>query len=102
GRELATLRVLGFTRGETSYILLGEVALLIVVALPLGCLLGRLLSQLIAAAFNTELFRVPLTIDASTYGMAVLIALAATTLSAAIVRRRVDRLNMIEVLKTRE
>lgn len=102
GRELATLRVLGFTRGETSYILLGEVALLIVIALPIGCLLGRLLSQLIAAAFNTELFRVPLTIDASTYGMAVLIALVATTLSAAIVRRRVDHLNMIEVLKTRE
>ncbi len=102
GRELATLRVLGFTRGETSYILLGEVALLIVAALPLGCLLGRLLSQLIAAAFNTELFRVPLTIDPSTYGIAVLIALAATTLSAALVRRRVDRLNMIEVLKTRE
>jgi putative ABC transport system permease protein len=102
GRELATLRVLGFSRGETSYILLGEVALLIIVALPVGCLLGRGLSELMATAFNTELFRVPLTIEPSTYGIAVLIALVATALSAAIVRRRVDRLDLIEVLKTRE
>jgi putative ABC transport system permease protein len=102
GRELATLRVLGFSRAETSYILLGEVALLIVAALPIGCLLGRLLSELMAAAFNTELFRIPLTIEPSTYGVAMIIALAATILSAAIVRRRVDRLDLIEVLKTRE
>ncbi|MDH3641357.1 MAG: ABC transporter permease [Gammaproteobacteria bacterium] len=102
GRELATLRVLGFSRGETSYILLGEVALLIVIALPIGCLIGRLLSELMAAAFNTELFRVPLTIEPSTYGVAVIIALSATIVSAAIVRRRVDKLDLIEVLKTRE
>ena len=102
GRELATLRVLGFSRGEASYILLGEVALLIVVALPVGCLLGRGLSELMATAFNTELFRVPLTIEPSTYGVAVVVALVATALSAAVVRRRVDRLNLIEVLKTRE
>jgi putative ABC transport system permease protein len=80
----------------------GEVALLIIVALPVGCLLGRGLSELMATAFNTELFRVPLTIEPSTYGIAVLIALVATALSAAIVRRRVDRLDLIEVLKTRE
>ncbi len=102
GRELATLRVLGFSRGETSYILLGEVAVLIVCALPLGCLLGWLLTGVMAESFNTELFRVPLIIEPSTYGMAVVIALAATAVSAAIVRRRVDRLNLIEVLKTRE
>jgi putative ABC transport system permease protein len=102
GRELATLRVLGYSRGEISYILVGEVALLIVVALPLGCVLGRLLSEIMAAAFNTELFRVPMTILPSTYGTAVLIALAATIVSAAIVRRRLDRLDLIEVLKTGE
>ena len=102
GRELATLRVLGFTRGEISYILLGEVGLLIVLALPLGCLVGRGLAELMAATFSTELFRVPLTIDASTYGVSMVIALAATVASAAIVRRRLDRLDLIEVLKTRE
>lgn len=102
GRELATLRVLGFTRGEISYILLGEVGLLICLGLPVGCLLGRLLTRLMAAMFDTELFRVPLVIEPSTYGAAVAIALAAALLSAAIVRRRVERLDLIEVLKTRE
>jgi putative ABC transport system permease protein len=90
GRELATLRVLGFSRGEISYILLGEVGLLIVVALPFGCLLGWGLSELMAATFKTELFRIPLVIN------------AATVLSALVVRHRVDHLDLIEVLKTRE
>jgi len=102
GRELATLRVLGFSRGEISYILLGEVGFLIVLALPFGCLLGRVLSEIMAASFDTELFRVPLTIDASTYGMAVVFALAATAISALVVRHRLDDLDLIEVLKTRE
>jgi putative ABC transport system permease protein len=102
GRELATLRVLGFSRGEISYILLGEVGLLIVVALPFGCLLGWGLSELMAATFETELFRIPLVINAATYGLSIIIALAATVLSALVVRHRVDHLDLIEVLKTRE
>ena len=102
GRELATLRVLGFTRGEISYILLAEVALLIVAALPLGCLAGRSLTLLIARLLDTELFRVPVVIEPSTYGWAVLLTLAATAASAALVRRRIDRLDLIRVLKTRE
>ncbi|MDH5344228.1 MAG: ABC transporter permease [Gammaproteobacteria bacterium] len=102
GRELATLRVLGFSRGEISYILLGEVGLLIVAALPFGCLLGRGLSELMAAAFQTELFRIPLVINAATYGLSIMIALAATVVSALLVRHRVDHLDLIEVLKTRE
>jgi putative ABC transport system permease protein len=102
GRELATLRVLGFTRGETAYILLGEVALLIAAALPLGCLFGRWLTVLMAAMFDTELFRVPLTIEPSTYGYAMVIAVAAAACSAAMVGVRIARLDLIEVLKTRE
>ncbi|MDH3576191.1 MAG: ABC transporter permease [Gammaproteobacteria bacterium] len=102
GRELATLRVLGFTRGEISYILLSEVALLIFVALPLGCLIGRGLTLVLAKAFDTELFRMPFVIEASTYGLSVAFAVLATTASAALVRRRVERLDLIRVLKTRE
>jgi len=102
GRELATLRVLGFTRAETAYILLGEVALLIAAALPAGCLLGRWLTVVMAAMFDTELFRLPLIIEPSTYGYAVLIAVAAAACSAALVGLRVGRLDLIEVLKTRE
>jgi putative ABC transport system permease protein len=101
-RELATLRVLGFTRGEISYILLAEVALLVVAALPLGCLAGLGLTELIAWLLDTELFRIPVVIRPATYGYAVLLTLVAAAISAALVRRRIDRLDLIRVLKTRE
>ena len=102
GRALATLRVIGFSRAEISYILLGEVALLIFIGLPLGCLAGQGLAWLMTTAFETELYRVPLVIELSTYGTAVLVALLATAASAALVRRRLDRLDLVAVLKTRE
>jgi putative ABC transport system permease protein len=102
GRELATLRVLGFTRAEISYLLLGEIALLTLAALPLGCLAGWLLAGLIVASFQTELYRVPFIINPATYGWAMLVGVLATTLSAFLVRQRIDRLDLIAVLKTRE
>ena len=102
GRELATLRVLGFTRGEINYLLLGEVGLLTLIALPLGCLAGYGLVQMMMAGFKTELFRVPYYIEASTFGWAIFIGLAAAAASALLVRRRLDRLDLIAVLKTRE
>lgn len=102
GRELATLRVLGFTRAEISYILLGEVGMLTCIALPLGCAAGFGLSSLMLTAFKTELYRIPMVIQPDTYGLAVVIALAATAASAFMVRRRLDRLDLIGVLKTRE
>ncbi|MDX1431082.1 MAG: ABC transporter permease [Gammaproteobacteria bacterium] len=102
GRELATLRVLGFSHIEISYILLGELAMLVFAALPLGCLMGYGLAWLMTTAFATELYRVPLVIEPSTYGVSVLVALAVTLIAAALVRRRLDRLDLIAVLKTRE
>ncbi len=102
GRELATLRVLGMSRLEISYLLLGEVTILVFIGLPLGCLCGAGLAWLITDLFETDLYRVPLVIESSTFGTSILITLAATIVSAAIVRRRVDRLDLIAVLKTRE
>lgn len=102
GREFATLRVLGFTRAEISYLLLGEIALLAAIALPLGCFAGRMLARLIVAAFKTELYRVPFVLEGSSYGWAMIITIASTALSAVLVRRRLDRLDLIAVLKTRE
>ncbi|HEM45428.1 MAG TPA: ABC transporter permease, partial [Alphaproteobacteria bacterium] len=101
-RELATLRVLGVTRMEISYILLGEMALLTLLGLPIGCLTGYGISWLMTTQFETELYRVPLLIEDTTYGWSVLICVAATVVSAALVRRRLDRLDLISVLKTRE
>ena len=102
GRELATLRVLGFTRWEISYILLGEVGLIVFLGLPLGCLAGFGLTWLITSAFETELYRVPLIIDPSTFGLAVVAVVLAAAVSGILVRERLDGLDLIAVLKTRE
>lgn len=100
--ELATLRVLGVSRREISYILLGEMALLVFVGLPLGCVVGYGISWLMMTQFETELYRIPFVIEDSTFGWAMLICIAATVASALIVRRRLDKLDLISVLKTRE
>jgi putative ABC transport system permease protein len=101
-RELATLRVLGFSEAEISYLLLGETALLTLVALPIGCGAGYGLTRLIARAFETELYRIPVVLEPATYGFAIVVGLAATAASALIVRRRAHRLDLIAVLKSRE
>ena len=102
GRELATLRVLGFTRGEISYVLLGEVMFLVLLGLPMGCFFGAFLVWSMAKSFDSEMFRIPLVIEASTYGYAIIWVLLAACISAALVRNRVDKLDLIRVLKTRE
>jgi putative ABC transport system permease protein len=101
-RELASLRVLGFTREEVSWILLGELALLTLVALPLGWLIGYGLALAMVMGFETELFRIPLVIERATYAWAAIIVVAGAAVSALLVRRRIDRFDLVEVLKTRE
>jgi putative ABC transport system permease protein len=102
GRELASLRVLGFTRSEVGYVLLGELGLLVLLALPVGCVLGRGLAWVTAHAMETKLFRIPFVMQPSTYGIAMGIALASAAVSAAMVAWRIQRLDLIAVLKTRE
>ena len=82
--------------------LLGEIAALTLVAFPLGCAVGYLLALVWHSAFVTELFRVPFAILPATYGVSILITVAATVLAALLVRRRLDHLDLIAVLKTRE
>jgi putative ABC transport system permease protein len=101
-RELASLRVLGFTRAEISLILLGELGILLLIAVPVGLVLGYLLGLLVVLAFDTELFRFPLVIWPRTYAFAAATTIAAAAISALIVRRQLDRLDLIGVLKTRE
>jgi putative ABC transport system permease protein len=101
-RELASLRVFGFTNGEVSSVLLTELAVMVVLAQPLGWLIGKGFSELVAKGFESDLFRIPLVINPSTYAMSSLVVLAAALVSALIVRRRIDHLDLIRVLKTRE
>lgn len=100
--ELASLRVLGFSRREVATILLGEQAAIIGVALPLGCLVGYLIDLALAEAFATELFRIPVVVDAWSYAQAILVVLAAATISAALVVRWLGALDLVAVLKVRE
>ncbi len=102
GRELASLRVLGYTRGEISYILLGELALLTLMAIPLGFVIGRGLCALLYRGLQTDLYRIPLVLTPGTLALAATVVLASAAVSALVVRRRLDRLDLVKVLKSKE
>jgi putative ABC transport system permease protein len=101
-RDLASLRVLGFTRAEISAILLGELAVVTAAAIPVGLGLGYLFAAWLVAAFDTELYRFPLVVSVRTYVFSATGVVIATILSALVVRRRLDQLDLVAVLKTRE
>ena len=100
--ELASLRVLGFTRTEVSGLLLGEMAIGIAIALPLGMVLGYGLVHLVSVAISSDQFMMPVIIKPATYAWAAIAVLIAGAASALVVRRRIDRLDMVAALKTRE
>ena len=102
GRELASLRVLGFTRGEIAYILLGELALLALAAIPLGFLVGIGLVSILVVAFRGELYRLPLILTPENYAMGASVVIVSALLSGFLVWRRLGRLDLVAVLKTRE
>ncbi|HWN70332.1 MAG TPA: ABC transporter permease, partial [Haliangium sp.] len=101
-RDLASLRVLGFTRGEISAILLGELAVQVILAIPIGLWLGTAWARGVMAGVDPEVYRMPVTISASTYAFASAVAAGAGVASALLVRRKLDHLDLIGVLKTRE
>ena len=101
-RELASLRVLGFTRREISSILLSELAALTLLAIPIGLAAGYGLAFLVSLGMETETYRLPLVIDPSTYGSAAVITAAAALASGLLVRRRMDKLDLVAVLKSRD
>ncbi len=102
GRELASLRVLGFTKGEVGTLLFGEQAAITVAAIPFGWLIGYGLAYLVVTSMASETYRIPLVVSARTYLWTALITVVAATASAALVRRRLHRMDLIAVLKTRE
>jgi putative ABC transport system permease protein len=102
GRELASLRVLGFTRGEISSVLIGELGVQVLVGIPFGLLFGKLLVRGMLSANDPEAFRFPVAISHHTYAIAALVTALAAVASALLVRRKLDKLDLIEVLKTRE
>ena len=100
--ELASLRVLGMTRAEVSVLLLAELAAELLIALPLGALAGWGLATLMMELMASDAIDFPVVIEPSTYASAALIVLAAGVASALLVRRHIDRLDLVSVLKVRE
>ncbi len=101
-RELATLRVIGFTRGEVSAILLGELGILTLVAIPIGCCIGFGFCAAMVIGFESELYRIPLVIHPASYARAAIVTIIAAVASGLLVRNRLDHLNLVDVLKSRE
>ncbi len=101
-RELATLRVVGFTRGEVGAVLVGELAVLTLLALPLGLLIGSGFAAAILTTVNTEFVRLPLILTPSNYAFAVLVVATASTISALLACRRLDQLDLVGALKARD
>jgi putative ABC transport system permease protein len=101
-RDLATLRVLGFGRREASYVLVAELGALLLVALPLGALLGVVMSRWLMSQFQTDLFTFPYVTSAGAYAWPALFVSLAVMVATLLVRRGVDRLDLVGVLKSRD
>jgi putative ABC transport system permease protein len=101
-RELATLRVVGFSLAEVRGVLVGELAVLVLLALPFGLLFGRGLALFIMSSFSTETVRLPIVINSSTYSVAIIVVVTAAALSFALVSRMIGKLDLVGVLKARD
>ena len=99
GRELASLRVLGLTKKEVAYILFGEMAAIVLMAIPVGLVLGTLMVHAMAALMDTELYRIPAVIDRDTYGLAVVVVLVSSCLSFYLVWRKVESIDLVSAQK---
>jgi putative ABC transport system permease protein len=100
--ELASLRVLGFTRREVAGVLLIELLAQLLIALPIGLYLGKWFVRAIIVMHDTELFEIPAIIHPRSYALAAIVLLLSGVASALLVRRRIDGLDLVAVLKTRE
>ncbi|ASQ90420.1 ABC transporter permease [Prosthecochloris sp. GSB1] len=101
-RELSSLRVLGLTKGEIAVILLGEQAILTVIAIPLGFLIGIGLSVLLALGLSSELYRMPVVFSGINFVFALVVTIVVSIVSGLMIRYRLNHLDLIAVLKTRE
>jgi putative ABC transport system permease protein len=101
-RELATLRVIGFSQREVGAVLVTELVILASIAVPIGLALGSFFASTILRAVNTETVRLPLVLTVSNYSFAVAVVVIASTLSALVVLRKLKHLNLVAALKAPE
>jgi putative ABC transport system permease protein len=100
--ELASLRVLGFTRSDVARLLFAELAAIVALGVPLGLVLAQWAVTALLLARSPESFDIPPLIEPATFAVAAGVVIVAALGSAWVVRRRIDRLDLVAVLKTRE
>ncbi|MBA86320.1 ABC transporter permease [Thalassobius sp. S69A] len=101
-RDLASLRVMGFSKSEASFVLLGELAVVTLAALPLGIALGYGLTYLTVKGFSTDIYQIPVTFSPQSYGLAIVAVLLAAGLSGWLVKRELDKVDLVASLKSRD
>jgi len=101
-RDLASLRVIGFTKGETAFVLLGELAIMVLLAVPIGIAFGIGLNVAIVEGFSTDLYQIPYEIEPEAFGTAGVAVLVSSLFSGWMVKRNIDGLDLVSALKTRE
>jgi putative ABC transport system permease protein len=101
-RELASMRILGFSRGEVSFVLIGETMILALLAQPLGWLIGAGIAWALAAGSVSDLYEVPLILKPAGFAQASLVVLGTALISVLVVGRRLGQLDLVQVMKTRE
>lgn len=95
------MRILGFTKIETGYVLLGELAALTIIALPAGAMIGYLLWSYVAAAMSTDLYTIPTVFKADGLGFAAIVVLIAAAAAGVLVQRDINKFDLAPVLKSR-
>ncbi|WP_425046027.1 ABC transporter permease [Primorskyibacter sp. S87] len=101
-RDLASLRVLGFSRAEVAFVLLGELAVVTLLALPVGGVAGYFLTFAVSEGFSTDLYQIQASFSAASFGASVIVVLVAASISGWLVKRDIDRMDLVMALKTRE
>ena len=101
-RDLASLKVIGFTKGETAFILLAELAIITLIALPIGSIFGYFLTFSISRGFSTDLYQIPAIFSPQSFGNAAIAVLVAAVISGWLVKRDIDNIDMVSALKIRE
>lgn len=100
--QLASLRVLGFTRAEVAWLLLSELLVQLLIAVPIGLWLGHWLVRGLIALHDTEMFQIPAVIQPRSYALAGAVVMLSGVGSALLVQRQINRLDLVGVLKARE
>jgi putative ABC transport system permease protein len=101
-RELASLKVLGYTHREIENTILRENMLLGFIALVPGVMLGRWMSELFVRQFSNELFALEVVIYPRTYIITFLSVFVFIILAQLANKKNISGLDMVEVLKNRE